>query len=384
MNKERVIIIRNAMQYDFGGGERFPVFLAEILQKNGFQPLVVSRSAKLLSFAIDNAIPTLRGWWWSRQNWSGVRVAMVPVYLFWQFLLFIWYVQLFLRQKPTTVHIQSKDDFIAATFAGKLCHARVIWTDHADLKHIWKNIGVWYKNPVGKLVHCAAKHADAITVVSKSELTLVSANLRNNDEVGRKLRVVYNGVVDTKNNYPTDHTTDTFTFCVASRLVGDKGISEVINAFTRLVVDYPESRLMLLGDGPDEAQFKKQASRIREITFAGYQKDPLRYIATADVFVHPTYHEGFSVALVEASMLAKPIIATAVGGNVEIIHDTTTGLLVEAKNSDSLYTAMKKCIEDEQLCRKLGDGARVQYLEQFKFDEIVTGQFIPLYKGDES
>jgi glycosyltransferase involved in cell wall biosynthesis len=381
MNKKRVIIIRNAKHYDFGGGERFPVFLAEILQQNDIQPLVISRSLKLLSFAESKDVPTLRGWWWSQQNWNGSRAALFPIYFVWQCLLFVWYTQLFLRLKPTAVHIQSKDDFIAATFAAKFCRTRVIWTDHADLKHIWKNIGVWYKNPVGKLVHCAAKHADTITVVSKSELTLVSDNLKKNDTVGRKLMVVYNGVVDTRNDYPTEDVTNTFIFCVASRLVVDKGIGEVITAFTRLVAEYPESRLLLLGDGPDEAQFKKQAAGASSVTFAGYQKDPLRYMASSDVFVHPTYHEGFSVALVEASMLAKPIIATAVGGNVEIIYDDTTGLLVEAKNSDSLYTAMKRCIDDKELCQKLGDNARRQYLERFNFDVIVTKQFIPLYEG---
>ena len=384
MNKKPVIIIRNAMQYDFGGGERFPVFLAEILQRNDIQPLIISRSSKLLAFAADNNIPTIRGWWWSQQNWSGARVALFPIYIVWQFLLFIYYTQLFLRYKPTAVHIQSKDDFIAATFAGKLCSARIVWTDHADLKHIWKNIGIWYKNPIGKLVHCSAKRADVITVVSKSELTLVSSNLEKDDVVGRKLTVVYNGVIDTKNHYPIVHTADTFTFCVASRLVVDKGIREVIEAFTRLVAEHPESRLILLGDGLDEAQFKQQAAKVPEITFAGHQKNPLQDIANANVFIHPTYHEGFSVALVEASMLAKPIIATAVGGNMEIIHDTVTGLLIEAKNSDSLYEAMKKCIEDPQLCQKLGDSARAQYLEQFKFDEIVAKQFIPIYMGGES
>lgn len=381
MNKKRVIIIRNAKQYDFGGGERFPVFLAEILQKNDIQPLIISRSAKLLAFAADNNIPTIRGWWWSQQNWSGARVVLFLVYLLWQCLLFVWYAQLFLRYKPTAVHIQSKDDFIAATFAAKLCRARVIWTDHADLKHIWKNIGVWYKNPVGKLVYCAAKHAHTITVVSKSELTLVSTHLPKDDTVGRKLTVVYNGVVDTKNDYSLEDTAKTFTFCVASRLVVDKGIGEVITAFTRLVAEYPESRLLLLGDGPDEVQFKKQANKIPEIIFTGYQKNPLQYIADTDIFVHPTYHEGFSVALVEASMLAKPIIATAVGGNVEIIYDNETGLLVKEKNSDSLYIAMKKCINDKDLCQKLGDNARTQYLERFNFNVIVTKQFIPLYEG---
>lgn len=386
MSKNRIILIRNAKSYDFGGGERFPVFLADILRKNNYDPFIISRSPKLLSFAKDHSLPVIRGLWWSHQNWSGKYALLFPAYLVWQVILFIWYVVVFIRHNPSAIHIQSKDDFIAATFAGRLLGKRVIWTDHADLKHIWKNTQVWYKNPVGKLAYASARFAHTITVVSKSEQKFVSDNLPASSKVLQKMAVVYNGVSDTATKYTSPKTKDrsSVTFSVASRLVTDKGIGEVIEAFIRLLQHQSTLTLNLLGDGPEADKFKQQAKNNPQIHFLGYQKDPLSYLATSDIFVHSTYHEGFSVALVEASMLSLPIIATSVGGNVEIIKDDITGLLVPAKDTDALYDAMKRLADDPALCKDLGLAARKQYEERFNFDTIVAQEFIPLYKGEHA
>ncbi|HJP81593.1 MAG TPA: glycosyltransferase family 4 protein [Candidatus Saccharimonadales bacterium] len=383
MKNTRIILIRNAMSYDFGGGERFPVFLAERLKAEGLDPLIISRSPKLLDFAKSRFIQTKRGWWWSWQNWSGVRIFLTPLYFCWQLILFFWYLQLFIRVKPAVVHAQGKDDFIAATFAASALGIRVVWTDHADLKHIWKNIRVWYKNPIGKLVHAAAKRSNVVTLVSESERSLVAANLKDNDPVLQKMTVVYNGSFDYAGEYPHSKNKH-FIFVVVSRLVIDKGIREVIDAFTDVQKEHPASELWLIGDGPDEATLRDYAKDRDHIQFLGYQKDPLSFMARADVFVHPTYHEGFSVALVEASMLSLPIIATNVGGNGEIIRNEETGLLVPAQNVDALSAAMARLSTDPKLGSELGARARNQYEQKFDFARIVHDRFIPLYEGRNS
>jgi glycosyltransferase involved in cell wall biosynthesis len=381
MSKKHVIIIRNAKSYDFGGGERFPVFLADILTISNFEPLIISRSPKLLDFAHDYNIKTIRGWWWSWQNWNGKFALLFPIYVLWQLVLTIWYLCVFIYQKPDIIHIQSKDDFIAATLAGKLLDKRVIWTDHADLKHIWKNIRIWYKNPVGKLVYLVAKHTNAITVVSESEHTLVSDNLSPNSPIQHKLHVVYNGIIDVSSQYEKAGDNKAFTFCTVSRLVTYKGIVEMINAFVKFSKDYPNSKLNIIGDGPEEEKFKKQAKKYLNIEFLGYQSDPLGFISNSDVYLHATYHEGFSISLVEASMLSRPIIATAVGGNLEIIHNHQTGLLVPRRDVPALYNAMKLLYEDKKLRQTLAKNARIQYEKRFQFDQIVKENFIPLYEG---
>jgi glycosyltransferase involved in cell wall biosynthesis len=82
-------------------------------------------------------------------------------------------------------------------------------------------------------------------------------------------------------------------------------------------------------------------------------------------------------------MLSRPIIATAVGGNLEIIHNHQTGLLVPPRDVPALYDAMKILCEDKKLRQIIAKNARLQYEKRFQFDRIVKEEFIPLYEGDK-
>ncbi|HEU4965990.1 MAG TPA: glycosyltransferase family 4 protein [Candidatus Saccharimonadales bacterium] len=376
----RILIIRNAFSYDFGGGERFPVNLAVELTKHGHVPTVVSRSPKLLAFAESSNIHHKKGWWWAQQNWSGKRFMFIPCYILWQLALTLWYIQLIARMSFDVIHPQSKDDFIAATLAGRLLGKKVIWTDHADLKYVLANHTVWYKNPVGKLVYACSKLAATITLVSNSEATLIGEQLGH--ALPANFTVIYNGVNDTPvpPRPRTKSEQDTFVFCATSRLVVAKGIGELIEAFAKLHEKHAATALWLVGSGPDEQKFRDQAKGNEAIHFFGHSDVPLTFVAACDAFVHPSYHEGFSLSLVEAAMLAKPILACTVGGNVEIIHDQTTGLLVPPRNAASLQKAMEQLLIDSKLARRLGTAARTLYEKQFNFERIVTERFVPLYE----
>lgn len=377
-----VVIIRNAQTYDFGGGERFPVDLAAELSKHEIEPVIVSRSPRLLAYARSRGIRMVRGWWWSRQQWSGRSVLLFPAYLVWQLCLTLWYGALFARLRPDVVHPQSKDDFIAASIAGRLFGARVIWTDHADLKYIFRNHAVYYKNPVGKLVYLTSKLASSITLVSDSERQLVAAALGRSD-LPERFQVVHNGITPTAipaKELP-DRQKGSFIYCATSRLVNAKGIGELLTAFNSVHAQHTDTRLWLVGDGPDMAGFQKMAAGDSSVTFFGHQDAPLPYVAAADVFVHPSHHEGFSLSLVEAAMLAKPIIACDVGGNPEIIRHDDTGLLVPARSADRLRDAMLTLYQDRQLASRLARSAHRTYERSFTFDRIVGERFTPLYRG---
>lgn len=376
---QRILLIRNAAAFDYGGGERFPVHLARELEESGFSVTIVSGSDKLLKYAEVTGIPAIHGWWWARQDWAGVRALLFPIYVLWQLVLTGWYLQLLVRIKSDVVHPQSRDDFIAATLAAKLLSKRVIWTDHADLKYIFANHGIWYKNPVGKLVYFMSRFAHTVTLVSFSEAKLIEESLGHS--LPANFVVIHNGVTET-NVAPIDVETpkDAVVFCATSRLVIAKGIGELIEAFKLLRANHPEALLWLVGDGPDRDKFKEMVSKSSGITFFGHSEEPLRYVAASDIFVHPSYHEGFSISLVEAAMLAKPIIACNVGGNPEIISDNSTGILVPVMDPQALFAAMERLLKDTALRQKLGSAARDRFVHEFEFKTIVKERFIPLYE----
>ncbi len=374
-----VLLIRNAYTYDFGGGERFPVVLAEELKKNGFSPIVITRSPKLRSFAKERNIVVKKGWWWRYQDFSGIRTVLFPLYLLWQLVLFFWYITLVIRFRPHAIHPQSRDDFIAATLAGRLCGKRVVWTDHADLKYIWQNHSTWYKNVVGKLVYFASKHADHITLVSHNEKRLIEHALQQ--RLPKKYQVIHNGVnehaISPIKREPEDKTS--IIFVATSRLVTAKGIGELLAAYKRLR-GVSDARLWILGEGPEEERFQQLSKSVPGISFHGFPANALDYVAEADVFVHPSYNEGFSLSLVEAAMLGKPIIACKVGGNPEIVTDGLNGSLVPIRDVEALYYAMLDLAKHSRKRKQYGSASRKIYQRDFVLSDIVKERFIPLYE----
>ncbi|MEO5690984.1 MAG: glycosyltransferase family 4 protein [Candidatus Saccharimonadales bacterium] len=376
---KKIVIIRNAAQYDFGGGERFPVLLAQELENNNYQSIIFSRNKKLLEFAAQKNIQTIASPWWSWQNMSGLRKLLFPLYLVWLVLLFVYYLVLFARIRPEVVHIQSKDDFVSASLAGKIIKARIVWTDHADLKHIFQNVELPLRNPMGKLVLWTSTFADVITVVSESERRLVTDELNRHGAVVDKITVVYNGAYDelTEKHGTTNAVPKAL---VASRLVTDKGIGEIIEAVISINKEKPSLLLDIIGDGPESKQFHELAAGNKEISFHGHQNHPVEWMKQTDMFIHATYHEGFSLALVEACMMQLPIIATEVGGNPEIIIDGVTGLLIPPHNSRAIEDAIHRLLNDPSLRSTIADSARQSYVDKFQFDKIVKEKFIPIYE----
>lgn len=378
-----ILLIRNAAKQDFGGAETYPVSLAKILAQNGLTPIIVTRSEKLTSYARSHKVKTIRGWWWSKQTWNGQNIALFPAYLAWQCALTMWYMLLIIKTRPLALHIQSKDDFIGATIAGKIMRVRTVWTDHMDLRYIFQNIKKPLRNPLGKLVFWAAKRADKIIIISDNEHRLVTAELPNWRDLDHNIMVIKNGVIDELQNIQKKKTNSVFTFCLTNRLVTYKGIGDAIEAFSivskKLAGADKRVRLVFYGDGPEADKFKKLASGIEGIEFYGHTEDAIQKVSEADVFIHPSYHEGFSISLLEAVMLGKPMIVTDVDSNPEVVKHKETGLLVPAKNPKKLAEAMLLLINNPELKQTLGLNARKNYEQNFNLETIVREKIIPLY-----
>lgn len=373
----KVLIVRNSFTYDFGGAERLAVLLGKQLKLNNVDVAVITHHKMVLSFAASQGIATTKGPWWSLQNWSGKNLLLFPLFILWQIVLIVWYLGATLRHRADALHLMSRDDFIAGTLAGKLLRKRIIWTDTADLKFVYANNHIWYKNPVGKIVLLVSRLAHVVTMVSKSEQVLIEESLRH--PVPKNYRVIYMVGSDEKVTPVKRPAGELVIFCATSRLVIAKGIGELIKAFALITEKNPSYRLWIVGDGPDAAQFKDKAKDIETVTFFGHKDKPLEYLAAADIYVHPTYHEGFSLGLAEAAMLAKPIVATNVGGNPELVGDNN-GILVPTQDAASLAVAMHQLANDPATRTAMGKHARYDFVEKFDLAKVTKRDIIPLYE----
>jgi glycosyltransferase involved in cell wall biosynthesis len=130
-------------------------------------------------------------------------------------------------------------------------------------------------------------------------------------------------------------------FGSAGRLVPVKGLDYFLEAARALLEELPEAHFLIIGDGPLRSDLERRARDLgiaHAVRFSGFRADVLDVVNALDVFVMPSIHEGLPMALLEASALGKPIVASAVGGIPEVLHDFQ-GWLVPPRDVAALTRA---------------------------------------------
>lgn len=374
-------LVRNVAPKDFGGAEKFQLELAKQLQLNHLNPIIITSSIKLQQEAKAVKIEVICAPYCRKQNWSGLSNLLLPFYFLWQIFLTFWYIVKLHTQKIDCLHLQSRDDMFAGTLAAKLSHRRAIWTDHADFRaFIFQNINQKYKNTIGKFLYKLSYSTSAITTVSQHEYCAVTKMLKPKHLPN--FQVVLNGVVDTFNNEAKIVNTKNRNLTFLGRLCIEKGINELLEAFTTLSVKYQDVILHLYGDGEIKTTLQKKYPQ-KNIIWHGYTNNPRQAILDSSIFILPSYKEGLSLALLEACMLERAIITTDIDGNLEVIENYQNGLLVPSKNVDKLRIAIQTLLDDEALRKRLAHSARKTYLDRFSFSKIVKEQLIPIIEGEK-
>ena len=156
-----------------------------------------------------------------------------------------------------------------------------------------------------------------------------------------------------------------FTFIFVGRIVGDKGINELVQAFTRLHEKDANTRLSLIGNyeanlDPVKAETLDIIHTHTAIEAVGpkYGDDLLAYYAASDCFVFPSYREGFPNTVLEAGAMGLPSIVTDINGSREIIEHGVNGVIIPSKDSEALYQAMDQMIVDKEKAAQYAINAR--------------------------
>src|SRR5262245_33969105 len=164
----------------------------------------------------------------------------------------------------------------------------------------------------------------------------------------------------------------------------EKGHDVLIDAAVDVLRNVPDVRFDLVGAGPelDRLRTRARARGVADaITFAGHCDDVAARLADADVFVLPSRSEAFPNAILEAMAAGLPIVASAVGGILELIDDGRTGVLVPAGDPGALAHALCHVIADAPHTARLGEAARAEASARYSFDRMV-GAFEQLYLSE--
>jgi glycosyltransferase involved in cell wall biosynthesis len=192
----------------------------------------------------------------------------------------------------------------------------------------------------------------------------------------RKAHVIYNFVdVDDLRARSGNPLPDGFrrdpkrpTAVMIGRLDPQKGLSVLVQAAALLRSRVPGFELWLVGTGPDQQRLQTLISDegLEEtVRFAGFQPDPIPFLAAADVLVLSSYEEGLPLVILEAMALSKPVAATSVGAVSEAVMDRKTGLLVPTGRADLLAAALETILNDPVKMKFFGENALKRVEETF-------------------
>jgi len=165
---------------------------------------------------------------------------------------------------------------------------------------------------------------------------------------------------------------DEIVYMFLGRMNKDKGIHELAKAFNQLQLQNPKAFLLLVGGDEENmtSVLHQEVKNINRVIFYGITPTPERLIQACDVFCLPSYREGFGTSIIEASLLAKPIICSDTYGLMETIIENKTGLRHNVADVDSLYLQMYKLVNNEKLRESLGIEGRQYVLNHFSANAI--------------
>lgn len=349
-----------------GGVEIFNYYLIKELAKKGHKVWVL----------------TSCGYDWNNTNISLVKLNkrfLLNPTLSTEFHLSLELIKL--KKQIDIIHVPYTSNSLLAypmLFVKKFFDIHYVVTIHGGGMYPWK------PKALHKLFF---KHADAIVAVSE---TIRKEYERRS---GRKIKVIPPLVPFSESKVSKDELRKRYGFDNDDKIilsVGSikkiKGSDTLLYAFLELGKMYIEKnnlKLLYVGDGPMKPML---AEKVKERNFDGHvnflgnipHEEVPHICRLADICICPSRHEAFGITILEAMASGKPIIASNVGGIPESIIDEKNGLLFEKENTKDLIEKIKELVENKDLCNKLGNAAKIDYLKNYRFEYVIS-QYIELF-----
>lgn len=314
---------------------------------------------------------------------EGVRVIAVPMdrhISIWNDCKSLWKMwRVFHKEKPTMVHSMTPK-------AGMICMVAAWLTKVPVRVHTFTGL-VWPTST--GLKRKILKMTDRLTCACATHIIPEGEGVKNDLISGkitkRPLKVLgYGNVKGVDMDYfsRTDEVMKAaekvkdsrkFTYLFIGRIVRDKGVNELVEAFKKIYSQFPSSRLIMVG--PDEENLDPVSQETRsaissysDIITVGRKTgiELLGYYAAADCFVMPSYREGFPNTVLEAGAMGLPSVVTDINGSREIITEGVNGMIVPPQDADALYHAMLIMIQSNADRNLMASNARKMIAERFE------------------
>ena len=166
------------------------------------------------------------------------------------------------------------------------------------------------------------------------------------------------------------------------RLSPEKGVDIFMHAAARVLVECPDAKFIVAGDGPDRSGLDALIDKLRiseSVRLLGRRNDMPALYASLDVMVSASRREGLPIAILEGMASRLPVVATAVGEVPSVIQPGRTGALVPPENPESLAAAIKTLLQDSVRREKLGDAAKLLIQKEYSAARM-TAEYLRVYE----
>ena len=219
-------------------------------------------------------------------------------------------------------------------------------------------------NFFNRLLYKRAKYVIAISSAVKKRVQQITKNVEVIHDCFNPLDINRDRVLLLKDRFK-----DKFIIGNIAALDMKKGQRIIVEVARKLQELYPDIHFLLLGDGEDKEYLLNQSKDLKNIIFEGYVVDVNNYIEVFDLFVFPSYTEGFGSILLDVSNSNVPIVASRVGGIVDIIEDNFNGLLLDKIESNELKDKIMQLYHDKKTRDRLSNNAKLN-VEKFSIENM--------------
>ena len=272
------------------------------------------------------------------------------------------------------LHCHQYTPYIYGLFSSIFTPAKAIFTEHGRFYPDRRRMKRIFFNPI------LARLTPSITSISSATK---EALVRYENIPGNRVRVIYNGIEDS-NHTRLKSASDVkrswgigergFVLGTVARLDSIKNHPLMIRALKRILEKYPETFLIIVGDGPERKGLEELTSELGiegQVIFTGFQEDTHLFYGIMDIFLLTSFSEGTAMTLLEAMAAGLPCIVTNVGGNPEIVKGGETGFIIPREDEEALSDKICTVLGDNALRKKMGQAARKRFEERFTVEKMV-------------